>query len=70
MKKNKGQRKYKVEYIQTERYIIDVYAKNQEEAEKIANERWQAGDYQETGDIEVTINNVYDVTDTDDPFCA
>lgn len=70
MKKNKGQRKYKVEYIQTERYIIDVYAKNQEEAEKIANERWQAGDYQETGDIEVTINNVYDVTDTDDPFYA
>lgn len=70
MKKNKGQRKYKVEYIQTEKYIIDVYAKNQEEAEKIANERWQAGDYQETGDIEVTINNVYDVTDTDDPFCA
>lgn len=70
MKKNKGQRKYKVEYIQTEKYIIDVYAKNQEEAEKIANERWQAGDYQETGDIEVTINNVYDVTDTDDPFYA
>ena len=68
MKKKIAKRKYKVEYKQTETFIVDVYAKNQEQAEKLACKRFDAGDYQEQGDCEVELNCVYDVTNTDDPF--
>ena len=61
-------RKYKVEYKQTETFIVDVYAVSQKEAEKLASKKFDAGDYQETGDCEVELNSVYDVTNTDDPF--
>jgi len=61
-------RKYKVEYKQTETFIVDVYAINQKEAEKLASKKFNSGDYQETGDCEVELNSVYDVTNTDDPF--
>jgi hypothetical protein len=60
--------KYKVEFKQTETFIIDTYAKNQAQAEKIALEKWEQGDYQEVGDCNVEINTVYDITNTDDPF--
>lgn len=43
--------KYKVEYVQTELYIIDVYADSEEQAKEIANEEWNKGNYEETGDI-------------------
>jgi len=68
MKKKMGKRKYKVEYKQTETFIVDVYANNQEQAEKLASRRFDAGDYQEIGDCDVEVNQVYDVTNTDDPF--
>jgi hypothetical protein len=68
MKKKMEKRKYKVEYKQTETFIVDVYANNQEQAEKLASRRFDAGDYQEIGDCEVEVNQVYDVTNTDDPF--
>lgn len=60
--------KYKVEFIQTETFIIDVLAENQEKAEKKAGKEWDTGNYQETGDVNVEIGMVYDVSDTDDPF--
>ena len=62
-------KKYKVEFIQTETYIVDVKAENEEEAREKAENKWDEGDYQETGDLNVDISMVYDVTDTDDPFC-
>jgi hypothetical protein len=68
MKKKNAKRKYKVEYKQTETFIVDVYASNQEQAEKLAAKRLDAGDYQEIGDCEVVVNQVYDVTNTEDPF--
>jgi hypothetical protein len=68
MKKKIAKRKYKVEYKQTETFIVDVYASNQEQAEKLACKRLNAGDYQEIGDCEVVVNQVYDVTNTEDPF--
>jgi len=68
MKKKMEKRKYKVEYKQTETFIVDVYANNQEQAEKLASRIFDAGDYQEIGDCEVEVNQVYDVTNTDDPF--
>jgi len=69
MKKKIGKRKYKVEYKQTETFIVDVYANNQKQAEELAGKRFDAGDYQEIGDCEVVVNHVYDVTNTEDPFC-
>jgi len=68
MKKKIGKRKYKVEYKQTERFIVDIYANNQKQAEELAGIRFDAGDYQEQGDCEVVLNQVYDVTNTEDPF--
>jgi len=66
--KKKTLKKYKVEYKQTETFIVDVYAINQKEAEILASKRFDAGDYQEIGDCEVVVNQVYDVTNTEDPF--
>jgi len=60
--------KYKVEFIETEKYIVDVYAENETEARTLADLAFQNEDFQCTGDIEIEINNVYDVTNTDDPF--
>ena len=68
MKKKMEKRKYKVEYKQTETFIVDVYAKNQEQAEKLADKKMDAWDCQEIGDCEVELNQVYDVTNTEDPF--
>lgn len=68
MKKKTAKRKYKVEYKQTETFIVDVYASNQEQAEKLAVKRFDAGDYQDMGDCEVRLGQVYDVTNTEDPF--
>jgi len=67
-KEQVGKRKYKVEYKQTETFIVDVYAGNQEQAEKLASKKFDSGDYQEIGDCEVVVNQVYDVTNTEDPF--
>ena len=67
-KEQVGKRKYKVEFTQTETFIVDVYAKNEKEAKVLAARTFDAGDYQEIGDCEVELNNVYDVTNTDDPF--
>ena len=64
------EKKYKVEYIQTEKFIVDVYAKDEKQAEKKADKMFENGDYQETGDISIDLNAIYDVTDTDDPFSA
>ena len=61
-------RKYKVEYKQSETFVVDVYALNQKEAEKLASKKFDAGEYEEVGDCEVVVNQVYDVTNTDDPF--
>ena len=72
--------KYKVEFIEKTitKYCVDVLAKTEEEAEKIAGEKIQEAlsggtiHYHET-DKEATaleIDNIYDVTGTDDPFNA
>lgn len=59
---------YKVEILQTEKYIVDVKANTQEEADELAMQAFSDGDYQETGDIEIATGIIYDVTNTDDPF--
>ena len=67
-KEQVGKRKYKVEFTQTETFVVDVYAKNEKEAKVLATRTFDAGDYQDYGDCEVELNCVYDVTNTDDPF--
>ena len=61
-------KKYKVEFIQTETFIVDVLAKNEKEAIEKAEKEWDKGNYQEMGDCKVEIGTIYDVSDTDDPF--
>ena len=60
--------KYKVEFYQTETFVVDVYAESEQEATDKASEEYSKGNYQETGHLDVNVNYVYDVTDTDDPF--
>jgi len=60
--------KYKVEFIQTETFIVDVVAVDQESAERVAQSRFDIGEYQEMGDCKVEVGTVFDVTNTDDPF--
>lgn len=61
-------KKYKVEFVQTETFIVDVYAKSEQDAADKASKKRAGGDYQEMGDCSVGIGTVYDVTNTDDPF--
>lgn len=61
-------KKYKIEFIQKETFIVDVEAKNEAEAVKKAEIEWNNGNYQEYGDCEVTTGTIYNVTNTDDPF--
>ena len=60
--------KYKVQFVQKESFIVDVYAENQAEAELKATTLFDTGCYEETGDCAVELDTVYDVTNTDDPF--
>lgn len=68
--------KYKIEFIQKEVFVVDVEAPNEDLAKVIAKKKWNdiadAGiyHYYATGDPEVEIGTVYDVTNTDDPFDA
>lgn len=63
---------YKVEITQTEKYIIDVQAENEEQAKELATPLWNTANengtehYFSNGDIEIDFGTVYDVTGTDD----
>lgn len=61
-------KKYKVEFVQTETFIVDVYAKDETEARTIAQDYFTGESNQEVGDCTVECEHVYDVTNTDDPF--
>jgi hypothetical protein len=67
--------KYKVEFTQSNTFVIDVKAESEEQARELAtkmfDERQEQGmaHYYQTGfaeDAGVEISQVYDVTDTDD----
>lgn len=66
--------KYKVEIVQTQKYIVDVLAANEENAKKSATKKWNditthnVAHYHEDGSPETDFGTVYDVTHTDDPF--
>ena len=61
---------YKVEFTQTETFIVDVQAENEEQAQELAHEEFQNDNYQEIGDCHCTISTVYDVTGTDNDTFA
>ncbi len=60
--------KYKVEFVQTETFIVDVLAENEKEATEKAQAEFDNGNYQEVGDCAVSVGTIYNVTETDDPF--
>lgn len=65
---------YRVEIVESNRYILDVRAKNEGEAKKKASKEWNMATsrgmehYNQFGDTEVDFGMVYDVTGTDDDF--
>ena len=61
-------KKYKVEFVQTETFNVDVWAENAKDAEDSAENKMESGAYQERGDCSVRVEAIYDVTNTDDPF--
>ena len=67
-------KKYKVEYQKSETYCVDVLAKDEAEAKRLADAKWQEIEksntehYYQTGDTVVEVGTVYDVTNTDDTF--
>ena len=67
-------KKYKVEFKQSNTYVFDILAENEEEAKTLARAEFdeaKANDvlhYHENRDEEVETGNVYDVSGTDDPF--
>ena len=67
-------KKYKVEIVQTEKFCIDVFAKDEKQAIKLASKKWNVvaengtHHYYQTNDTETEIGTIYDVTGTDDPF--
>lgn len=64
--------KYKVEIKQTDTFVVDVEAENEEQAKEFALEQWNGiaangtQHYYQQGDTEVDFGTVYDVTGTDD----
>ena len=67
-------KKYKVEFIETRAYVIDTLAESEDEAIDKATHKFseikqsRTEHYYQVGDTDWSSNNVYDVTNTDDPF--
>ena len=67
-------KKYKVEFNQIQTYVIDILADNEQEATSLAEKKLEeltnSGllHYKEEGDLETEVVDIYDVTNTDDPF--
>ena len=67
-------KKYKVEIVQTEKYVVDVLAESEQEATDAATAKWNEiaasgiHHYHQEGDTATAIGTVYDITNTDDPF--
>jgi len=63
---------YKVEFVETQKYVLDIQAENEEQARELATDEWNSRvdsdiiHYNEWGDTETEISMVYDVTGTDD----
>jgi len=68
-------KKYKVEIEETVRYCIDVEAKDEDEASELAQNKFYGeiadsgtAHYYQVGDTSSLVENIFDVTNTDDPF--
>lgn len=61
-------KKYKVEFLETSRFMVDVYADSVDSAMVLARKGFDEGIYQDVGDNETYVGEVYDVTNTEDPF--
>ena len=67
-------KKYKVEFIQKETFVVDVLAKNEQKAIELAKKSIKksfdngVAHYYQIGICETETGNIYDVSETDDPF--
>lgn len=75
LKKARGEyKKYKVEFIQSETFVVDVLANTEEEARKLAERKWKeicengTEHYHQSCDPQIEQGLIYDVTETEDPF--
>lgn len=63
---------YKIEFTETQRYVFDVQAENEQEARARGYEEWHKAvemgmvHYFAIGDADTEISTVYDVTGSDD----
>lgn len=66
--------KYKVEIKQTDTFIVDVLADNENRARELAEIKWNdiadngTYHYYQDGDTEIDFGTIFDVSGTDDPF--
>jgi hypothetical protein len=66
--------KFKVEFTESQKYIVDVLARDEQEAKQLAEAKWYdivsngTAHYYEDSDLETSLTAVYDVSGTDDPF--
>ncbi len=67
-------KKYKIEIEQTETFVVDILAENEEQAQEMATEYFSKiknGGMEhmyQIGDTDWNTGTIYDVTNTDDPF--
>ena len=60
--------KFKIEFTQSETFIVDVKAKTEAEAIELAEKLLAEGQYEDQYDLQTVVSGTYDVTNTDDPF--
>ena len=69
-------KKFKVEFAETQNYVIDVLAEDEKQAVELAQKKLEELQetgtlhYHENGDREIVPVETYDVTNTDDLFDA
>jgi hypothetical protein len=67
-------KKYKIEFVISDKFVVDVLAKDEQEATEKAKEKWNKIEasgtehYYQSGDPEMRVDTIYDVSETDDPF--
>jgi hypothetical protein len=67
-------KKYKVEFCLKDKFVVDVLAKDEKEAVELAKKKWNKIEasgtehYYQSGDPEMEVDTIYDVSETDDPF--
>jgi len=60
-KEKKETREYRVYFVQTETFYVDVEAEDEKTAVAMANDEWETGAYNEVGDCSVEATEIEDI---------